>query len=56
MHLWFIFGNPLHYLLECKIYDKERADMLRDLSFSSLPSDLHSLLYGSRNLTQIQNE
>ena len=42
--------TPLHYLLECKIFDKERADMFRDLSFSSLPSDLHSLLYGSTDL------
>ena len=48
--------TPLHYLLECKIFDKERADMFRDLTFSSLPSDLHSLLYGSTDLTHFQNE
>ena len=30
--------------------------MFRDLSFSSLPSDLYSLLYGSTNLTHNQNE
>ena len=30
--------------------------MFRDLTFSSLPSDLHSLLYGSTDLTHIQNE
>ena len=38
--------TPLHYLLECKIFDKESADMFRDLTLSSLPSDFHSLLYG----------
>ena len=32
--------TQLDYLLECKICDIERADMLRDLSCSSLSSDL----------------